>query len=101
MCAILIQGKAGRGEALVKSVARRIVHEAPRLQELAPEELEKLARVVVAESPKDDLRTADIQRVPDAEEKQRFIDRVSRTGSKRTKKFYSAALSGLEAWCGL
>src|SRR5208283_217047 len=70
------------------------------LQELSPEQLDKVARAVVSETLKDDLRkAADLQRIDYRAERQRFIDRVSRTGSTRTKKLYAAALSRLEAWC--
>jgi len=100
MTGMLTRGATEKGEAPVKSVAKRIVRDAPRLQELAPEELEKLARVVVAESLKDDLRrAADLERVDYQAERARFILRASRTGSERTRKLYAAALGRLEAWC--
>ena len=73
MSGALTKGIKEKGAALVKTVARRIAKDSPRLADLGEEELEKLARVVVAESLKNDLRhAADLERVPYAEERERF-----------------------------
>jgi site-specific recombinase XerD len=98
----LVKGVKKKGAAFVKTVACRIAEDSPRLADLGVEELQKLARVVVAESLKDDLRrAADLERVPYAAERERFLARASRTGSAHTQKAYGTALSKLESWCAL
>lgn len=83
------------GEALVRQVARRIVEDAPKLQDLGPEELRKLARIVVAESLKDDLRReADRARVDYQAERERFLKTAA---SPHTRLAYAAGLALLEA----
>jgi hypothetical protein len=100
MAGTLTRGAVVKGEALVKSVARRIAEDSPKLADLQPEELEKLARVVVAESLKDDLRReADLARIDYRAEHDRFLQRASRTGSRHTLRSYRTALERLEAWC--
>jgi site-specific recombinase XerC len=100
MAGTLTRGAQVNGEALVKSVARRIAQDSPKLADLEPVELEKLARVVVAESLKDDLhREADLARIDYLTERDRFLQRASRTGSRHTLRSYRAALEHLEAWC--
>ena len=99
MVGALTRKSEAKGEALVKSVARRIAEDSPRLADLAPPELERLARVVVAESLKDDLRReADLARIDYQAERQRFLTRASRTGSAHTLRAYRTALDRLEAW---
>jgi len=89
-----------KGEALVKSVAKRIAQDSPKLADLEPAELEKLARVVVAESLKDDLRReADLARIDYRAECERFLQRASKTGSRHTLRSYRTAIEHLEAWC--
>ena len=73
----ITKGVKAKGAALVKAVARRIAQDSTRLADLREAELEKLARVVVAESLKGDLRhAADLERVPYSEERQRFLERA-------------------------
>jgi site-specific recombinase XerD len=84
---------------LVKSVAKRI-KDKPKLRDLTPEQLEQLARVVVVESLKDDLRReADLAGIDYQAERKRFLERASRTGSAHTLRAYRAALGHLETWC--
>ena len=100
MTGMLTKGSKEAGELLVKSVAKRIARDSPKLKELSPEDLEKLARVVVAESLKDDLRrAADLERIDYPTERDQFIERASRTGSARTRDLYRRALLRLEGWC--
>jgi site-specific recombinase XerC len=100
MAGTLTRGAVVKGEALVKSVARRIAEDSPKLADLEPAELEKLARVVVAESLKDDLRReADLARIDYPAERDRFLQRASRTGSRHTLRSYRTALGRLEVWC--
>ena len=90
------------GRERVKEVAQRIAHESPTLADLGAEQLEKLARIVVAETLRDELRkAADLEKVPYEEERERFIQRAGRTGSEHTKIAYRSALDRLEAWCTL
>lgn len=100
MTGTLTRGSTLKGEALVKSVAARIARDSPKLADLGPAELENLARVVVAESLKDDLRhEADLARIDYQAERKRFLERASRTGSAHTIRAYRAALGRLDAWC--
>ena len=84
----------------VKAVARRIATEAPRLADLPAADLDRLARAVVAEELKGELKqAADLERIDYPVERETFISRASRTGSARTKDLYRRALGRLEAWC--
>lgn len=84
---------------LVRDVARTIAKEAPRLSDLGEAELEKLARVVVAESLRDELKAAvQLEKIDYPSERARFLARASRTGSTHTTKAYRTALQRLEAW---
>ena len=88
------------GLTRVKAVAKRIATESPKLADLPEEDLMKLARAVVAEGLKDDLRkAADLEKVDYQAEREKFVARSSRTGSQRTKQLYSDALDKLDAWC--
>lgn len=100
MAGAVQKGSSASGDSLVTRVARKIAHESPRLEELSAEDLERLARVVVAEGLKDELRAAaELEKIDYGAEKTRFIASSSRTGSIRTKKLYGAALGRLEAFC--
>lgn len=86
----------------VSCKAQRIAHESPSLADLGAEQLERLARVVVAETLKDELRkAADLERVPYTEEREAFIQRAGRTGSVHTRTAYRSALDRLDAWSKL
>ena len=88
------------GLTRVKAVAKKIATESPKLVDLPEEDLEKLARAVVAEGLKDELRkAADLEKVDYKGEREKFVSRASRTGSQRTKQLYSDALDKLDAWC--
>src|SRR5271169_1140755 len=100
MSGALTKGVRMKGAALAKTIAGRIAKDSPRLADLSEAQLQKLARVVVAEGLKDDLRhAADLEHVPYSEERNRFLSRASRTGSAHTRKAYRTALERLEAWC--
>lgn len=84
----------------VKEVAQRIAHESPSLADLGADQLEKIARIVVTETLKDDLRkAADLERVPYEEERETFLQRAGRTGSVHTRTAYRSALDRLDEWC--
>ena len=100
MSGVLIDRKREQAIERVKATARRIAKDSPRLADIGAAELEKLARVVVAESLRDELRhAADLERIDYQGERQRFLDRASRTGSRHTRKAYQTALDRLDAWC--
>jgi site-specific recombinase XerD len=85
---------------LVRTIARQIASDSPHLADLGQAELEKLARVVVAEGLKDELKGAVTrEKIPYAEERERFLDRASRSGSVHTRKAYMAGIARLEAYC--
>jgi len=88
------------GAQRVKAIVRHLSQHAPRLADLDEEQLEQLARVVVAETLKDELRqAADLERIPYAQERECYLERAGRAGSKHTRLAYRAALDRLEAWC--
>jgi len=94
----LTRGSRKGGEALVRSVAKRIALDAPRLADLGAEELGKLARIVVAESLKDDLRReAELAGVDYQAERSRFLA-VAERRSRHTAKAYRRALDLHDAW---
>ena len=95
----LVAGPKTAGEARVEEVAKRIA-ERPELADLAPQALEALAKIVVAEELNDDLkREANIRRIKYESERKKFLEASSRTGSPHTQEAYRRALFSLEAWC--
>ncbi len=100
MTGILIDRAKAEREQRVKVVVAKIAHEVPELADLDPETLEKVARVAMLDEVKGKLRkAAELERIDYQGERERLIARASRTGSKRTRKLYAAALDRLEAWC--
>jgi site-specific recombinase XerD len=88
------------GAQRVRAIVEHITQDAPRLADLGEEQLEQLARVVVAETLKDELRqAADLEKIPYAKERETYLERAGRAGSKHTRLAYRAALDRLEAWC--
>jgi site-specific recombinase XerD len=84
----------------VKEVAQRIARDAPKLADLGAEQLEKLARIVVTETLKEDLRkAADLEKIPYQKEREIYLQRASRSGSPHTQIAYRSALDNLDDWC--
>jgi site-specific recombinase XerD len=82
---------------LVRTLAQRIAHEAPDLEDLRPEDLERLARVVVAENLRDALKQrAAVEAINYPAERDRYLERQS---SPSTRRAYADALARLDAWC--
>ena len=95
----LVAGPKTAGEKRVEEVAKRIA-ERPELADLAPQALEALAKIVVAEELKDDLkRKANLKRISYESERKKFLEAASRTGSSHTQEAYRRALFSLEVWC--
>jgi integrase len=83
-----------------KELVSKLAHGLPEFAELDPASQEKVARVLAFEEMKGKLKHAvDLERIDYSAERARFIERASRTGSKRTRSLYAAALARLEAWC--
>jgi site-specific recombinase XerD len=100
MGGMLIDRTKANGAELVRATARRIARTSPKLADLSETELVKLARVVMAEGLKNDLRrAADLERIDYQAERRRFLDRASRTGSTHTRRAYQTALDRLDSWC--
>jgi len=96
----LVERAKGKAVERVKAAARRIATEAPHLADLPAADLDRLARAVVAEELKGELKqAADLERIDYPAERETFISRASRTGSARTRDLYGRALGRLEAWC--
>ena len=100
MAGMLVERTKDQAVERVKAIARRIATKAPHLADLPAEDLDKLARAVVADELKGELkRAADLERIDYPAERDRFIERSSRTGSPRTRDLYRRALGRLEDWC--
>jgi hypothetical protein len=99
MTAELTDRVGKEGAQHVRAIMRNLTAEAPRLADLGEDQLEQLARVVVAETLKDELRqAADPEKTPHAEERETYLERAGRAGSKHTRLAYRAALGRLEAY---
>lgn len=84
---------------IVKDLAARIVKEAPKLENLSPEQLDHITRIVIVEGLKDELkREVNNARINYPEEKETFLQHASRTKSEHTRRAYTTALNKLEEW---
>lgn len=87
------------GTLAVREIAERIAHASPNLEALSLPQLEALARVVVAERLKDDLKgRAELARIDYPAERNAFLDHAGRTASLNTRRAYAAALDRLDAF---
>jgi site-specific recombinase XerD len=86
-------------EALVLSgLISFLVHQTPSLETLGREELKQVAKAVVFDSLKDDLKQrVELEKINYADKRIAFLARASKR-SIATFKTYSVALSALEAW---
>jgi site-specific recombinase XerD len=82
---------------LVHLVALRIAKEQPKLEALSSEEIEQLARVVVAETLRDELKAkVNREKIDYPVERARFL---AKAASPHTQRAYVQALDRLESWC--
>jgi len=87
------------GPVAVRDLAARIAHDAPVLESLTPAQLETVARAVIAERLKDDLRgRADLARIDYPAERAAFLAQAGRTKSPNTARAYASALARLDAF---
>jgi site-specific recombinase XerD len=90
--------RSRRAKELVSKLAQGV----PEFADLDIDAQEKVARILAFEEVKAKLKKAvDLERIDYSAERDRFIERASRTGSPRTRKLYAAALGRLEAWCSV
>lgn len=83
----------------ITNLARSIKNEAPQLSDLTPEQLETVAKLVITDRLKDQMKRAvDLAGIDYEDEKARFLDTSSKTGSAHTKRAYNSALMKLEAF---
>ncbi|MGA2548247.1 MAG: site-specific integrase [Rectinemataceae bacterium] len=95
----MLQKVSIAGALAVDDLARRIAREAPNLAELAPEQLEKLARVVLGQRLARDLdRKADIAGIDYQAERETFLKTAGKTKSVQTLRAYASALERLEGF---
>ena len=95
----MLEKVTAAGALAVDDLARRIAREAPNLAELAPEQLEKLARVVLGQRLARDLdRRADIAGIDYQAERETFLESAGRTKSTQTRRAYASALERLEGF---
>lgn len=87
------------GALAVEDMAARIAREAPSLADLAPAQLETIARVVIGQRLARELdRKADLAGIDYAGEKETFLAQAGRTGSPNTRRAYASALARLESF---
>ena len=80
----------------VERVVQKLLREAPSLKDLSPEQLDAIAKAVVLEDLKDDLKhRRDLARVDLAKLQETFLTRQK---SAHTKRAYESALSFLTIW---
>jgi hypothetical protein len=95
MAGMLIDRTRAQAVERVKATARRIARSSPRLADLPEADLARLAKIVMAEGLKNDLRrAADLERIDYQAERQRFLDRASRTDSVHTRRAYQIGEGG-------
>jgi site-specific recombinase XerD len=95
----MLEKVTAAGALAVDDLARRIAREAPNLAELAPEQLEKLARVVLGQRLARDLdRRADIAGIDYQAERETFLETAGRTKSTQTRRAYASALQRLDGF---
>ena len=82
------------GALAVRDMARRIAREAPELEALSPEQLESVARAVMAQRLAEDLRErSDLVRLDYEAEREAFLAHAGRSGSPNTRRAYASALA--------
>ena len=87
-----------REEALADLV-RQLATNSPQLQDMSPDELQRLASMVVLTNLKNDLkRMADLAKIDCEVEVQSFLSTASRSGSWPTIVAYTHSLARLDEW---
>jgi hypothetical protein len=87
----------GTPAANVQDMAQRIAREAPTLADLAPDQLEQIARMVMAQRLAQELNTAaNLVGIDYEKEKAVFLDNVGQ--SDHTRRGYRNAIARLDAW---
>ncbi len=83
----------------IENLAKRIKLEAPQLSELNEMQLETIAKLVITDRLKDQMKRAvDLAGIDYQQEKAKFIETTSKTGSRHTQRAYKNALAKLEAY---
>jgi len=83
---------------VVSSLVSFLVHQSPSLEALGKEELKHVARSVVFDTLKEDLKArVEFEKIDYAEKKATFLARAAKR-SIGTSKTYKAALDALEGW---
>jgi len=87
------------GPVVVDELAQRIAREIPSLHDLAPEQLEALARVLVGQRLVRELdRKVDLAGIDYQAEKATFLEQAGRVKSPNTRRAYSSALGRLDSF---
>jgi site-specific recombinase XerD len=82
-----------------QEMALRIKQEAPSLADLAPDQLEMIAKLVMTQRLAAELNTAvNLAGIDYQAERETFLNNVGRSGSKHTRRGYRAALARMEAF---
>jgi site-specific recombinase XerD len=83
----------------IQDMAMRIAREAPKLSDLAPDQLEMIAKLVMTQRLTNELHAkVNIVGIDYQAEKETFLNNAGKTGSKHTRRSYSKALERLEAY---
>jgi len=85
--------------ANIADMAMRIAREAPTLADLAPEQLQQIAHIVITQKLTNELAAAaTLAGIDYQAEKETFLANAGRTGSKHTRRGYNIAIARLEAY---
>ena len=83
----------------VETMALRIANESPALNDLTPEQLEQIAKIVITQNLSTELSNkAKIANINYKDERTMFIMQSSKTGSEYTQMSYFKALKKLEKY---
>jgi site-specific recombinase XerD len=89
----------GTPAANVQDMAMRIAREAPTLSDLAPDQLEQIARLVMTQKLTQELTAAaNLAGIDYHAERETFLNNAGRTGSRHTRRSYAADLGRMEAY---
>jgi site-specific recombinase XerD len=95
----IAQRVTGTPAASVQDMAMRIAKGAPTLADLNNDQLEQIARMVMTQRLTQELNAAaNIAGIDYHAERETFLNNVSRTGSKHTRRSYGNALARMEAY---
>ncbi len=87
------------GADAVESLAKRLSHASPELEDLTADQLHQIAKLVIIEKLTKELgRKTGLARIDYAAERETFLTNAGRTESAHTQTGYRAGLDRIDAW---